>query len=162
VQFINGNANPRTSHNESCKGGNTVNPNPWVKAQATGVGLYNTGYCCGEGPQAKAAARAAAAKAASCVTFYTAPNGGGASLTICGVDNNNYAKPYINLGKPGTSSFHGKVMSFKCGSGVNYVQFINGNANPWGRHNEYCKGGNIVNPNPWVKAQATGVALAKK
>lgn len=172
VQFINGNAKPWARHNESCKGGNTVNPSAWVKAQATGVGMYS-GYCCGEGPQAKAAAKAAAAKVAretaarlrreaSCVTFYTAQNGGGASLTICGVDDNNFAKPYINLGNPGKNDFHGQVRSFRCRSGVKYVQFINGNANPWGRFDEYCKGSNIVNTRHWVQPNATGFALAKK
>ena len=103
---------------------------------------------------------AAAARLASCVTFYTAPNGGGSALTLCGEDY--VGKTYINLGSSGAAihSHHYKVMSFMCGAGIDTVLFINGNANPLTSHPESCKGGNTwIHPNPWVKANGTGVGL---
>lgn len=63
VQFIDGNANPQTSYNQSCKGGNIVNPPANVTSNATGVGVYG-GYCCGEGPKPLTAAQKAAVEAA--------------------------------------------------------------------------------------------------
>ena len=103
---------------------------------------------------------AAAARLASCVTFYSAPNGGGSALTLCGDDY--VGKTYINLGSSGAAihSHHYKVMSFMCGAGIDTVLFINGNANPLTSHPESCKGGNTwIHPNPWVKANGTGVGL---
>lgn len=108
-----------------------------------------------------AAVAAAKARLQSCVTFYSALNGGGKSLKLCGADLG--WKEYDNLGTPGGGNdFHLSVMSFQCAAGVGYVQFINGNSQPWGRHNESCKGGAMVNPNVWVKANATGVGLYAK
>lgn len=93
----------------------------------------------------------------SCVTFYTGTNGGGSSLQLCGAANN--WKEYINLGNPGTSDFHHKVKSLKCNSGINSVQFIDGNAPSRVYHNHSCKGGNLVNVVAWVSTNATGVGV---
>ena len=93
----------------------------------------------------------------SCVTFYKDTNGGGASLQLCGEANN--WKEYINLGNPGTHDFHHKVKSLKCNSGINSVQFIDGNAPSRVYHNHSCKGGNMVNVVAWVSTNATGVGV---
>lgn len=117
-----------------------------------------------EAQRVAAAAQAAAAelRAASCVTFFTGPNGTGAPATVCGADQTGWtgtSVEYANLGTPGTNSHHYGVESFRCAAGGGYVQFINGNASPWTRHNESCQGGAIVTPNPWVRANATGAGV---
>jgi hypothetical protein len=114
--------------------------------------------------RAEDAALAAAAqlRAASCVTFFTGPNGTGAAATVCGTDQSSWtgnSVEYANLGTPGTNSHHYSVQSFRCAPEGGYVQFINGNANPWTRHNESCRGGAMVTPNPWVEANATGAGI---
>ncbi len=156
VQFINGNANPMGRHNESCKGGNVVNPNPWVKAQATGVSIWQ-GYCCGEGPNAAAARMADAKKAAerepTCATFSSEPWGKGTSLKLCGQDNWN---KYTNLGGPGID-LHGKVKSVFCNSGIGTLQFLNGNANPMTVHSVSCTDGPWLHPKAFITSSATGV-----
>jgi hypothetical protein len=110
--------------------------------------------------QEKAATTAtlAAARATSCVTFYSEPYGKGTAATLCGADDN--WADYTNLGTPGTNDLHYAVQSFMCKPGVGYVQFMDGNKTPMPRHNESCKGGNEwVHPNVWVKANATGAGL---
>lgn len=111
---------------------------------------------------ATAQREAARLRAASCVTFYKGANGTGEAAMVCGADQSGWtgtSVEYANLGTPGTNSHHLDVVSFKCAPGGGYVQFINGNANPWARHNESCKGGAVVTPSPWVKANATGAGI---
>ena len=114
---------------------------------------------------AAAQAKAAQDRAASCVTFYKGPNGTGEAATVCGADQSGWtgsSVEYANLGTPGNNSHHYDVVSFKCAPGVGYVQFMNGNATPMPRHNESCKGGAVVTPSPWVKANATGAGIYLK
>ena len=101
----------------------------------------------------------AAPASASCVDFYTGFNGNGTKLTLC--EQNHNWKDYTNLGN-GNNSHHYKVKSFQCGSKVGYVQFMDGNQSPMPRHNESCKGGNMVNPNAFVTGYGTGVGVYKK
>lgn len=152
VQFINGNANPMGRHNESCKGGNVVNPNPWVKAQATGVGI-SKGYCCDEGPHAAAARKAEAQKAAerepTCATFSSELWGKGTSVKLCGQDNWN---KYTNL-----TNMHGKVKSVFCNSGLGTLQFVEGNSNPQTVHSVSCTDGPWLHPEAFMTTSSTGV-----
>lgn len=114
---------------------------------------------------AAAQAKAAQNRAASCVTFYTGANGSGTPAMVCGADQSGWtgsSVEYANLGTPGTNSHHYDIVSFKCAPGVGYVQFMNGNATPMSRHNESCKGGAVVTPSPWVKANATGAGIYLK
>ena len=99
---------------------------------------------------------------ASCVKFYTGFNGGGQELSLCEADHS--WKDYTNLGSTGDKiySHHYAVKSFQCGANVGYVQFMDGNQSPMPRHNESCKGGNIVNPNMFVTGYGTGVGVYRK
>jgi len=99
---------------------------------------------------------------ANCVSFFTEINGGGKRLNLCKGDRN--WKDNANLGGSGSliHSHHRDVRSFLCGANAGRVQFMDGNKTPMPRHNEYCKDGNIVNPDPWVAGYATGVWIFDK
>ena len=133
--------------------------------QATREQEANRAKAKADAAAAAAKAKAAQDRAASCVTFYKGANGSGEAAMVCGTDQPGWtgtSVDYANLGTPGTSSHHYGVVSFRCAPGVGYVQFMNGNATPMPRHNESCKGGGVVTPVPWVKANATGAGIYLK